>query len=349
MELKGAPSISTPKIANLEVNDSIDLSQEEGDFALVECSVDAGKMRGYVLANSINATPTVVKGYVVTNGPNLNVRSAPNTSSSILGKLANGSTLEIVEYTNNSWYKIKYNGGYGYVSNAYVSLTASNNTTIGYVATNGANLNVRSSASESAKILGKLANGSKITIVDTSNSKWYKIKYSSGYGYVSKQYVTLTPIVSNNSGGSYTKPNLKSSHYNNGFSRGQCTWYTWGRVSEKLGFKLPNINVKGYSGVSPHNPNSFRSHAKYWWYDNIALNKKGKGYSYGITPKPNSIIVWTRGTYGHVAFVEKVDGDRVYITESNYDGKGNFREKWWTVDQIKSAAKGSTYGYIYLQ
>lgn len=53
-------------------------------------------------------------------------------------------------------------------------------------------LNVRQKASTSSKIIGKLNNGTKVTIVDTSTKGWYKIKYGSGYGYVSSQYVSLT-------------------------------------------------------------------------------------------------------------------------------------------------------------
>lgn len=91
------------------------------------------------------------------------------------------------------------------------------------------------------------------------------------------------------------------------------------------------------------------SDAKYWWYDNLALNKKGKGYNSGTQPKADSIIVWQRGKCGHVAYVEQVDGDRVLISESNYDGKGSYRAKWYTLQEIKNNAQGLNYGYIYLK
>lgn len=57
-------------------------------------------------------------------------------------------------------------------------------------------LNVRQKASTSSKIIGKLNNGAKVTIVYTSTKGWYKIKYGSGYGYVSSQYVSLKPVAS---------------------------------------------------------------------------------------------------------------------------------------------------------
>lgn len=50
-------------------------------------------------------------------------------------------------------------------------------------------LNVRKKASTNSAILGQLKNGTKVTIVSTSNG-WHKIKYKSNYGYVSAQYIS---------------------------------------------------------------------------------------------------------------------------------------------------------------
>ena len=59
----------------------------------------------------------------------------------------------------------------------------------GIIKLNGS-LNVRSGAGTSYSIIGSLNNKSKVEIVETSGS-WHKIKYGSGYGYVSKDYVTI--------------------------------------------------------------------------------------------------------------------------------------------------------------
>lgn len=86
--------------------------------------------------------------------------------------------------------------------------------------------------------------------------------------------------------------NLDSSCYSssNPFRNywGQCTWYAWGRALEKTGVALP-----------------YRGNAKTW--TSGAVN----------TPRANSVVVWTGGTYGHVAFVEAYDGTNIYITEAN--------------------------------
>ena len=165
--------------------------------------------------NNSGSTTTTQSGTVKVNGA-LNVRSGAGTSYSVIGSLNNGAKVEIVE-TSGSWYKIKYGSGYGYVSKDYVTVSSSNNsgstdsgnsnngsnsnsnnngnsssTTIqsGTVKVNGA-LNVRSGAGTSYSVIGSLSNGAKVEIVETSGS-WYKIKYGSGYGYVSKDYVTVS-------------------------------------------------------------------------------------------------------------------------------------------------------------
>lgn len=58
-------------------------------------------------------------GNVTSN--NLNVRSGPSTSNSSIGKLQANTTVEIVGVSND-WYKISYQGGYGYVSSSYIKL-----------------------------------------------------------------------------------------------------------------------------------------------------------------------------------------------------------------------------------
>lgn len=93
--------------------------------------------------------------------------------------------------------------------------------------------------------------------------------------------------------------NLDSSCYQNVFSWGQCTWYAWGRAYEKTGTQL-------YWG------NGKYGDAKEWY-----TNAKNAGYDCDTTPRENSIAVWTGGKYGHVAFVEAVSGNVLYISEAN--------------------------------
>lgn len=58
---------------------------------------------------------------VVTNGRNLNIRSAPNINSSVIGSIPNGSIITVYS-VNGGWSSVDYNGITGFVSNKYITL-----------------------------------------------------------------------------------------------------------------------------------------------------------------------------------------------------------------------------------
>lgn len=80
----------------------------------------------------------------------------------------------------------------------------------------------------------------------------------------------------------------------NGYVRGQCTWY-----------------AKNYVGWVP---NGWGNASR--WDDNA----RRQGYTVSNTPVVGAIAQHDRGWYGHVAVVTAVNGDRVTITEMNYNG-----------------------------
>ena len=71
-----------------------------------------------------------------------------------------------------------------------VTNAMTNTSEVGKVVTSGSNLNVRSSASSSSKIVTKLKNNTLITII-SSSSNFYKVEYKDNqYGYVHKNYIS---------------------------------------------------------------------------------------------------------------------------------------------------------------
>ena len=74
-----------------------------------------------------------------------------------------------------------------------------------------------------------------------------------------------------------------------------CTWYTWDKVKNMQGVSLPAWG-----------------NAKTWYN-----SAKKAGFKVGIKPQSNSIIVWDITEYGHVAYVEKVSGEYMYIWDSD--------------------------------
>ncbi|KAJ51795.1 surface antigen [Clostridium tetanomorphum] len=134
-------------------------------------------------------------------------------------------------------------------------------------------------------------------------------------------------------------PDTYNSAYNNdniftlsGY-KGQCTWFTYGRILEKLNIKLPN---------------TFYGNAIDWWYD----NEKNNAFPYGSEPKENSIAVWEGGNlgYGHVAFVENVEENQVYFNEGNFSIRGDYDKelKCLSKENIKDRGNLHLKGYIYI-
>ncbi|MBQ8997328.1 MAG: SH3 domain-containing protein [Clostridium sp.] len=154
--------------------------------------------------NSGISVASISKGQVVNVTSTLRIRASASTNSSVLGTMRNGSTFDIIS-KSGSWYQIKYNGITGYVHGDYVKEIAASSSisTKGKVYNVSTNLRVRSGASTSSSILGYLTNNTEVTIVG-SEGKWYKIQYNSGYGYVSKEYITTNVNSSNNTGSNNT-------------------------------------------------------------------------------------------------------------------------------------------------
>ena len=132
----------------------------------------------------------------LTINKSVNFRVAPNVNSTKIDKLKKGQTVEYLGKSSN-WYKIKYNGTYGYVSGAYVKLDSEqpkpgeDEKIIATGKTTVSSLNVRSGPSSNYSKLGILTKGTKVEVVERYSNGWYKIKYKGSYGYVSGAYVSL--------------------------------------------------------------------------------------------------------------------------------------------------------------
>ncbi|MCX4364805.1 MAG: CHAP domain-containing protein [Bacilli bacterium] len=101
-----------------------------------------------------------------------------------------------------------------------------------------------------------------------------------------------------------------------------CTWYAWQHVHDKAGISLP-----GWGNAST-------------WYESA----KKAGFSVGKTPKAKSIAVWSWVSggkdYGHVGYVERVKGDKIYVWENN-DGCVDVNDKEY-VDCIANGVSEET-------
>lgn len=95
--------------------------------------------------------------------------------------------------------------GYENIENAPADMQfyIGNNVATGYVATESTPLNMRAGAGKDYKVTHEIPRGSAVEIIG-ANSEWYYVKYFTGgagafavdfYGYVSRQYISSTPVV----------------------------------------------------------------------------------------------------------------------------------------------------------
>ena len=99
-------------------------------FTGAECLTISTPQMTTIVSAATNVQTLNATGTVKTNSGNLNVRKDASTSSSIIGKLPNGSTVKITGKTNDGkWYRINYNSTTGYVSSDYVVVNSGSDTT----------------------------------------------------------------------------------------------------------------------------------------------------------------------------------------------------------------------------
>ena len=98
---------------------------------------------------------------------------------------------------------------------------------------------------------------------------------------------------------SRSDPNYTSGNvfHTSGYGMPNCTCYAYGRAKELLG----------------HEPSLCHYNAYQWYGYN-------DGYARGSEPKLGAIACWNHSKGGHVAVVEKIDGNTVWLSESAWGG-----------------------------
>lgn len=115
---------------------------------------------------------------------NLNLRSGPGTSYSILAVIPQGAKVNVISVSGN-WAKVTYSSRQGYVSISYLTKAAADKM----VTT--ANLNLRSGPGTSYSIIRVIPNGAQVTALSTA-SGWARVTYGGSTGYASLSY--LKPV-----------------------------------------------------------------------------------------------------------------------------------------------------------
>nr|WP_269431704.1 peptidoglycan-binding protein [Bacillus sp. JCM 19034] len=155
-------NVTTYYQANVTLNQAVNIQMNRSP------QTDAYRNNtAYISANYVE-----LSGRITGNGVNL--RTGPNTTSSVAVNVPRDTTIDIRGTVNGSsvsgsteWYEIRYNGQRLYVHSSLASYTA--RTT--------ANVNVRESGSTNSHVYGTATKGTTLNVVSLGNN-WHEVRYS---------------------------------------------------------------------------------------------------------------------------------------------------------------------------
>lgn len=156
-----------------------------GSAAFVHASyvrIDGASGESPPSGGSSGGTPAAV--YATVNANKLNLRQGANTSSRIINTLSRGDVVQVLEQ-GGEWHKVRYGGTEGYMFAQYLKTSSAVFGTV-----NASVLNVRSGASTSSAVLGKLSRNDVVEVTQKGGT-WHKIKYKTSTAYVYAQYIKL--------------------------------------------------------------------------------------------------------------------------------------------------------------
>jgi len=177
-----------------------------------------------------DAQPAEIKATVYCeDGGKLNLRARASTGGKVLDQIPTGEVLTIYE-KGSKWCYTTYGGEWGYVMTSFLRFDESSVTppatddggnsgstayeTATVYCADGGKLNLRKSASSSAKVLTRIPNGTTLTILERG-SRWCKTTFGGETGYVMTSFLifgstpttppsieTTTPPATDNGGNS---------------------------------------------------------------------------------------------------------------------------------------------------
>ena len=128
---------------------------------------------------------------------NVNMRKGPSTDyTKIIIVPAQTKITPIKSSSDGKWVQINYKNVTGWISAKYIKTVSTTPTEpekpiTGKDYYTTANLNIRDGASTTSSKIGKIPNGTKVSVVDfNSNKTWAKVVYNNKTGWVSAQYLS---------------------------------------------------------------------------------------------------------------------------------------------------------------
>ena len=255
-------------------------------------------------------------GKVSTAGGNLNVRSAPSTSSSVVTSVRNSSWVTLTQ-KNGEWYKAEYaDGKTGWLNAGYVKSFPDSYEVS--VAVSSGNLNVRSGAGTGYGIKDRLVKGEKAVVLSSSGG-WARILFDGNEtGYVAEKYLAKSQT------GKYTPIALKVPYYLQTDSRWKN--YPIGSYGDTIGtigctttaLAMTESHYSGQTVTPPMMASrlSYSASGSLYWPSYYSVNNAGSNYLEVIY---NALRSGKPVVFG----AKKANGSQHWVTVTGYAGNGN--------------------------
>ena len=133
--------------------------------------------------SSISETLVTLLGKINTKSGNLNIRSAPNSSSAKVGSYKRNELVQLIAKTSDNWYRTDK----GYISGEYVVAAKGK-------VSNCNKLHMRKEPEvKPNNVVSVLNVNDEVYIMKQTENCWYKVKTKDNLvGYVSGKYITIT-------------------------------------------------------------------------------------------------------------------------------------------------------------
>ena len=178
LAVKSGTKSSSRLLSTLATGTKVTRTATKGSYT----KVSAGSVRGWVASSKlVDAKPAVSTSTMQTTAAKSYVRIAADNDTKAVVKLAKGTKVTVVDRTS-TWAAVKVSGKEGWVLLNKLGAVA------GTTMTTTTALNLRASASTSAKVVDVLAKGTKVTVT-ASKGAWRNVTVGGQTGWVHSDYL----------------------------------------------------------------------------------------------------------------------------------------------------------------
>ena len=124
----------------------------------------------------------------------VNIRSGPSTSHEIAGSLVRGQRITVTQKAKAGWVRVRFAGSRAYIRSSYIDRSGSLPAAPKKIKTSGTKvatetLNVRSGPGADHRVVGKLREGSRLTLTGKQRSGYAQTRFKGKARWVSVTYL----------------------------------------------------------------------------------------------------------------------------------------------------------------